>query len=113
MKLLNDLFKKSKVLCGQLMSSMFDSNNPATAVDQLFESTENTSSAFKESKESERFMPLSDIPNIDYYMESKGEKGENDETKIGKEEGTEHIQGEKIIRILLMTRTWIKVMVNK
>ena len=40
-------------------------------------------------------MPLSDIPNIDYYMESKGEKGENDETKIGKEEGTEHIQGEK------------------
>lgn len=95
MKLLNDLFKKSKVLCGQLMSSMFDSNNPATAVDQLFESTENTSSAFKESKESERFMPLSDIPNIDYYMESKGEKGENDETKIGKEEGTEHIQGEK------------------
>lgn len=59
MKLLNDLFKKSKVLCGQLMSSMFDSNNPATAVDQLFESTENTSSAFKESKESERFMPLS------------------------------------------------------
>ena len=58
-------------------------------------------------------MPLSDIPNIDYYMESKGEKGENDETKIGKEEGTEHIQGEKIIRILLMTLTWIKVMVNK
>lgn len=95
MKLLNDLFKRSKALCEQLMSSMFDSNNPATAVDQLFESTEKTSSAYEESKESERIMPLGDIPNIDYYMDSNGEKGENDEKKIGKEEGTEYIQGEK------------------
>lgn len=94
MKLLNDLIKRSKTLCGQLMSSMFDSNNPATAVDQLFESTEKTSSAFEESKETERIMPLSDVPNIDYYMDSKGVKGENDEKKIGKEE-TEYIQGEK------------------
>lgn len=52
MKLLNDLFKKSKVLCGQLMSSMFDSNNPATAVDQLFESTENTLKKAKNRKDS-------------------------------------------------------------
>lgn len=95
MKLSNDLFKRSKALCEQLMSSMFDSNNPATAVDQLFESTEKTSSAYEESKESERIMPLGDIPNIDYYMDSKGEKGENDEKKIGKEEGAEYIQGEK------------------
>ena len=95
MKLLNDLFKKSKALCGQLMSSMFDSNNPATAVDQLFESTEKTSSAFEESKETERIMPISDVPNIDYYMDSKGVKGENNEKKIEKEEGTEHIQGGK------------------
>lgn len=94
MKLLNDLIKRSKTLCGQLMSSMFDSNNPATAVDQLFESTEKTSSAFEESKETERIMPLSDVPNIDYYMDSKGVKGENNEKKIGKEE-TEYIQGEK------------------
>ena len=94
MKLLNDLFKKSKALCGQLMSSMFDSNNPTTTVDQLFESTEKTSSAFEESKETERIMPISDVPNIDYYMESKGVKGENNEKKIEKEEGTEHIQGE-------------------
>lgn len=77
MKLLNDLFKRSKALCGQLMSSMFDSNNPATAVDQLFESTEKTSSTFEESKETERIMPISDVPVIDYYMDSKGIKGEN------------------------------------
>lgn len=95
MKLLNDLFKRSKALCGQLMSSMFDSNNPTTAVDQLFESTEKTSSAFKESKDSERTMPLSDVPNIDYYMDSKEVRGENDEKKIGKEEETEYIQEEK------------------
>lgn len=95
MKLLTDLFKKSKALCGQLMASMFESNNPATAVDQLFESTEKTSSAFEESKETERIMPISDVPNIDYYMDSKGVKGENNEKKIEKEEGTEHIQGEK------------------
>lgn len=95
MKLLNDLFKRSKALCGQLMSSMFDSNNPTTAVDQLFESTEKTSSAFKESKDSERTMPLSDVPNIDYYMDSKEVRGENDEKKIGKEEETECIQEEK------------------
>lgn len=94
MKLLNELIKRSKTLCGQLMSSMFDSNNPATAVDQLFESTEKTSSAFEESKETERIMPLSDVPNIDYYMDSKGVKGENDEKKIGKEK-TEYMQGEK------------------
>lgn len=94
MKLLNDLIKRSKTLCGQLMSSMFDSNNPVTAVDQLFESTEKTSSAFEESKETERIMPLSDVPNIDYYMDSKGVKGKNDEKEIGKEE-TEYIQGEK------------------
>lgn len=84
MKLLNDLFKRSKALCGQLMSSMFDSNNPVTAVDQLFESTEKTSSAFEESKETERIMPISDIPVIDYYMDSKGIKGENNEKKIEK-----------------------------
>ena len=95
MKLLNDLIKRSKTLCGQLMSSMFDSNNPTTAVDQLFESTEKTSSAFKESKDSERTMPLSDVPNIDYYMDSKEVRGENDEKKIGKEEETEYIQEEK------------------
>lgn len=95
MKLLNDLFKRSKALCGQLMSSMFDSNNPSTVVDQLFESTEKASSAFEESKETERIMPLSDVPNIDYYMDSKGVKGENEEKKIGKEEGTEYIQEEK------------------
>lgn len=95
MKLLNDLFKRSKALCGQLMSSMFDSNNPTTAVDQLFESTEKTSSAFKESKDSERTMPLSDVPNIDYYMDSKEVREENDEKKIGKEEETEYIQEEK------------------
>lgn len=95
MKLLNDLFKRSKALCGQLMSSMFDSNNPATAVDQLFESTEKTSSAFEESKETERIMPISDVPVIDYYMDSKGVKGENNEKKIEKEEGTEYIQKEK------------------
>ena len=94
MKLLNDLIKRSKTLCGQLMSSMFDSNNPVTAVDQLFESTEKTSSAFEESKETERIMPLSDVPNIDYYMDSKGVKGKNDEKEIGKEE-TENIQGKK------------------
>lgn len=90
---------------------MFDSNNPVTAVDQLFESTEKTSSAFEESKETERIMPLSDVPNIDYYMDSKGVKGKNDEKEIGKEE-TENIQGKKIIRILLMTLTWIIVMAN-
>lgn len=112
MKLLNDLFKRSKALCGQLMSSMFDSNNPTTAVDQLFESTEKTSSAFKESKDSERTMPLSDVPNIDYYMDSKGVRGENDEKKIGKEEGAEYIQEEKIIRIMLMTLTWIIVVAS-
>lgn len=95
MKLLNDLFKRSKALCGQLMSSMFDSNNPATAVDQLFESTEKTSSTFEESKETERIMPISDVPVIDYYMDSKGIKGENNEQKIEKEEGTEYIQEEK------------------
>ena len=94
MKLLNDLFKRSKALCGQLMSSMFDSNNPSTVVDQLFESTEKASSAFEESKETERIMPLSDVPNIDYYMDSKGVKGENEEKKIGKEK-TEYMQGEK------------------
>lgn len=94
MKLLNDLFKRSKALCGQLISSMFDSNNPATAVDQLFESTEKTSSAFEESKETEKIIPLSDVPNIDYYMDTKGVKGGNDEKKIEKEE-TEYIQGEK------------------
>lgn len=95
MKLLNDLFKRSKALCGQLMSSMFDSNNPATAVDQLFESTEKTSSVFEESKALEKNTPLSDVPNIDYYMDSKGVRGENDEKKIGKEEGAEYIQEEK------------------
>ena len=94
MKLLNDLFKRSKALCGQLISSMFYSNNPATAVDQLFESTEKTSSAFEESKETEKIIPLSDVPNIDYYMDTKGVKGGNDEKKIEKEE-TEYIQGEK------------------
>lgn len=94
MKLLNDLFKRSKALCGQLISSMFDSNNPTTAVDQLFESTEKTSSAFEESKETEKIIPLSDVPNIDYYMDTKGVKGGNDEKKIEKEE-TEYIQGEK------------------
>ena len=94
MKLLNDLFKRSKALCGQLISSMFDSNNPATAVDQLFESTEKTSSAFEESKETEKIIPLSDVLNIDYYMDTKGVKGGNDEKKIEKEE-TEYIQGEK------------------
>ena len=94
MKLLNDLFKRSKALCGQLISSMFDSNNPATAVDQLFESTEKTSSAFVESKETEKIIPLRDVPNIDYYMDTKGVKGGNDEKKIEKEE-TEYIQGEK------------------
>ena len=94
MKLLNDLFKRSKALCGQLISSMFDSNNPATAVDQLFESTEKTSSAFEESKETEKIIPLRDVPNIDYYMDTKGVKGGNDEKKIEKEE-TEYIQGEK------------------
>ena len=95
MKLLNDLFKRSKALCGQLLSSMFDSNNPVTAVDQLFESTGKTSSVFEENKALEKNTPLSDVPNIDYYMDYKGVRGENDEKKIGKEERAEYIQEEK------------------
>lgn len=45
-------------------------------------------------------------------MDSKGVRGENDEKKIGKEEGAEYIQEEKIIRIMLMTQTWIIVVAS-
>lgn len=83
MKLLNDLFR----LCGQIMSSMFDSNNPETAVEQFLKSTEKTPEIFEGVKASETLTPLSDVPNLDYYEESKESKEKEKE-----QEETEHIQ---------------------
>lgn len=89
MKLFNDLYKKSKALCEQLMPSIFDSDNSVSDVEQLLNSTENTSKIFNDNKDSECLTSLSDAPNIDYYMDPKEVKGEK---KIEKEENTEYTQ---------------------
>ena len=89
MKRFKKLLKKSKDLCGQLMSSMFESNNSVTAVEELLESTEKSSKTFEGCKATENLTPLSDAPNIDYYMDSQKVKDKEGENEIAKGEDNE------------------------
>lgn len=89
MKRFKELLKKSKDLCGQLMSSMFDSNNSVTVVEELLESAEKSSKTFEGCKATENLTPLSDAPNIDYYMDSQNVKDKEGENEIAKGQDNE------------------------
>lgn len=76
MKLFNVFKKRSKALYEQAVSSMFDSNNPETAVEKLIKSTETEKGTFeRKNKDLVVFTPLYEAPSTDYYMDSKEEKG--------------------------------------
>ncbi len=92
--LLRDLFKRGKALFKEIKYTMFDSNNPETAVEQLLKPTEKAPNTFEKEKDSEVHTPLSDAPNLDYYEESKDVKKEKKAREQG--EKTEYIRKQGI-----------------
>lgn len=85
MKTFDVFLKRSKALYEQIVSSMFDSNNPETAVEKLVKSTETDTDAFEEkNKNLGAFTPLYEAPSMDYYMDSK-EK--TDKEQVEKSDG--------------------------
>lgn len=72
MKLLKNFLKMGKTLYGHIASTVFDTDNPKTVVEEFMKSTEpNTYTYNEEQVHSDVYEPLSDAPNIDYYMEAK------------------------------------------
>lgn len=72
MKSFFNLIQKGKSICRHIVSSMFDSNNPETAVEHFLKSTEIDSGIIeKRDEHSEIYPSLYSEPSNDFYMESE------------------------------------------
>lgn len=72
MKSFINLIQKGKSICRHIVSSMFDSNNPETAVEHFLRSTEIDSGIIeKRDEHSEIYPSLYSEPSNDFYMESE------------------------------------------
>ncbi len=92
MKSFSNLLEKSKSIYKSIVASMFDSNNPETAVEQLLKSTEIDSDKTieKQDDHSVVYSSLYNEPSKDFYMESKEEKDKRCEEEVK----NQHINGD-------------------
>lgn len=84
MKSFSNLLEKSKSIYKSIVSSMFDSNNPETAVEQLLKSTEigSDKTIEKQNDHSVVYSSLYNEPSEDFYMESIEEKDKRCEEEV-------------------------------